>query len=202
MNAEEELSSDLSKQVIESNFDKYYLGIKICREKELITQALILLYSAIDTMAWLIREKSKEDSDGKDFIEWFKKYLLPDSNLEGTANDFYASRCGIIHSNSPEARSIRKGNANPIYYCHGNANKSDLKELLIKTNRSNIVVINFDELFNAYNNAITKFKLDIDKSEELRALVFERGKKCFGIQKPHLIKALGNLFRNNKLTSR
>jgi hypothetical protein len=84
------------------------IAIDLCFQERLITPTLALLYSGIDTMAWLGVPDNREDVTGNDFTRWADHYLLPDSGLACTSLDLYSSRCGIVHSMTAESRTIRR----------------------------------------------------------------------------------------------
>ena len=86
----------------------------------LVIPTLALLYSGIDTMAWLGLPDNQEDVTPEDFIQWADRYLFPDSGIPCTALDLYSSRCGIVHSMTAESRIIRQGIAKGVYYARGN----------------------------------------------------------------------------------
>lgn len=67
-------------------------GIDACIEKEAITPALVLIYSAIDTTGWL--DSTEVFATGNDFMSWVDRYLLKAKPLRCTSLDLYAARCG------------------------------------------------------------------------------------------------------------
>jgi hypothetical protein len=70
-------------------------------------QSLVLLYSAIDTVAWAC--KPDGDTSGSEFCAWVEKYMRPEARLGCTAVDLYAARCAVVHSGRSESRLSRKG---------------------------------------------------------------------------------------------
>src|SRR5256885_1307348 len=77
---------------------------------------LILLYSLVDTMAWLSLPEGVEDVKGTDFIGWVRTYGLEQRVAPCTADELYGARCGLLHSFSPDSRRSRRGGIRPIYY--------------------------------------------------------------------------------------
>ncbi|MGD0775521.1 MAG: hypothetical protein ABSC05_22120 [Candidatus Solibacter sp.] len=106
------------------------IAIDYCFEKRLIAPTLALLYSGIDTMAWLGLPDDRQDVTGEDFVQWTDRYLLPDSGISCTALDLYSSRCGIVHSMTGESRAIRRGVAQRVFYAWGNHRAEDLQQIL------------------------------------------------------------------------
>jgi hypothetical protein len=144
-------------------------------------------------MAWLSRGDESIDSTRKDYYDWVKKYLLPGSKLKGTAADLYAARCGILHSHSPEAKLIREGKANLIYYSFGNAEMSKLERLSVKSGKK-YLVINFDNLFEAYQSALFKYMRFLDNNIPFANTFYKRAGKLFKNASPEAINALNYLF--------
>jgi len=77
---------------LEKHIDHLLTAIETCIANKFTLPALILMYSAIDTMAWLNRDEEHEDVTRSDFILWVETFLLPDSGLSCTAIDLYAAR--------------------------------------------------------------------------------------------------------------
>jgi hypothetical protein len=67
------------------------------------TQALILLYSAIDALSWVNRASG--DVIRSDFSEWVRESMDPGLNLGCTPEDLYVARCGLLHLWVPETLS-------------------------------------------------------------------------------------------------
>jgi hypothetical protein len=89
-------------------------AIRVLHTEALESQLLILLYSAVDTLAWL--EAPNADVTRKDFIAWADRYLLRQSSLECTAEDLYGARCGLLHTHGPDSGRARSGLARQIWY--------------------------------------------------------------------------------------
>lgn len=81
---------------------------------KLESQALSVLYMAIDRAAWVA--SSKEEIDKNDFIAWTDKFLIANNNVSFTGLDLWAARCGLLHTGAAESRDYRKNGANLIYY--------------------------------------------------------------------------------------
>jgi hypothetical protein len=64
------------------------------------TQGLIIVYSAVDTLAWLGCDEKKRDVDRESFITWVDRFMLPNSALQCNATDLYAARCGLVHNHA------------------------------------------------------------------------------------------------------
>jgi len=148
-------------------------AINLCFEHGLIGPTLVLLYSGIDTMAWLGLPENQHDVTGNDFIEWTERYLLPDSGIPCNALDLYSSRCGIVHSMSAESRAIRKGNATKLFYAWGNHRAEDL-QIMIDHVGERAVAVQVDELIRAFQNAVDRYVKASEQDPALNSRVNER----------------------------
>jgi len=89
-------------------------------ENHHLEAALVLIYSAIDHVAWLADENNAgENIGGAGFRAWVQKYMLAKNQellLGATAIDLWGARSGILHTGAPENDAFRGGNARKIYY--------------------------------------------------------------------------------------
>lgn len=69
-------------------------------------QALVVLYSAIDTLAWSTRGSG--DVTRGDFCRWVTQYMQPEATLGCTPKDLYGARCALLHSGSAESKMSRE----------------------------------------------------------------------------------------------
>jgi len=140
-------------------------------EEGFYTQALIIIYSAIDTLAWanLPSGEVKE----KDFIAWVSKYLQPEQKLGCTAGDLYGSRCGLVHSNTTESRKSRNGDTNEIWYTTSPSSISGLQRYA-KQLQSSARVIHFAYLLSAFIDAAEGFGKEIALEQTKQQNVNER----------------------------
>lgn len=92
----------------------------------LYMQALIILYTAIDTLAW--SNKAQGDVTKKDFCDWVSTYMEPELNLGCAEEDLYAARCGLVHSHAAESKMSRQGIAKLLYYYSSPDSLNKMKE--------------------------------------------------------------------------
>lgn len=152
----------------------------MCLEKRFITPALVLIYSGIDTLAWLDRRHDQPDVTGSDFIRWIDTYMLPDDRIHCTSADLYGARCGLVHSFSPLSSRSRSGLAREIYYSWGTARKQDL-ELSIDSEfgKDQKVAMHVDFLIEAFRDAIQAFYVALEGNPEWQSVVMDRAGKWF-----------------------
>jgi hypothetical protein len=78
------------------------------------SHAPILLYSAIDALAWASLPSG--DVTRSDFCNWVSRYLDPQLSLGCSSDDLYAARCGMLHSSTAESKMSREGRASELWY--------------------------------------------------------------------------------------
>ena len=153
-------------------------AIDLCFEKRLIAPTLALLYSGIDTMAWLGLPDNQEDVKGEDFIRWTDRYLLPDSGIGCSALDLYSSRCGIVHSMTGESRIIRRGEARRVFFAWGNHRADDLQKILDRIGQP-ILAVQVDTLVRVFRIAVDRFVEASEQDPDLDRRVGLRHDKIF-----------------------
>src|SRR3989441_9826816 len=114
-------SSDRNLTPLESTVGELLAAADLVMERGYAMPGLILLYSLVDTMAWLSLPEGVEDVRGTDFISWVRTYGLEQRVAPCTADELYGARCGLLHSFSPDSRRSRRGEIRPIYYVWGGA---------------------------------------------------------------------------------
>jgi hypothetical protein len=154
------------------------IAIDLCFEKGLVAPTLALLFSGIDTMAWLGLPDDQEDVTRDEFIRWADRYLLPESGILCTALDLYSARCGILHSMTAESRAIRTGNAKRVFYAWGTHRFEDLQQILNRIGEP-IVALQVDALIKAFRIAIDKFVEASEHDADLGRRINSRLNKVF-----------------------
>ena len=140
-------------------------------KESLYTQALIVLYSAIDTLAWV--NLPSGDVKHKDFIAWVEKYINPEGKFGCTADDLYGARCGLVHSSTAESQKSRKGEAHEIWYATS-PHSIDLLRDYAQQRNDTAIIIYFTDLLAAFIDASQKFCNEISADEIQLRTVDER----------------------------
>lgn len=159
-------------------FQELTLAIDVCLEKGLALPTLALVYSGIDTMAWLGLPDEQHDVTGEDFIQWVDRYLLPGSGLGCAALDLYSARCGVLHSMSAESRAVRRGAAKRLLYAWGNHKAEDLQRMADLVDPS-IMAVQVEALVRAFRSAISTFAGDLERDASLGKRVNARLRRVF-----------------------
>ncbi|MBV9265254.1 MAG: hypothetical protein JO061_03705 [Acidobacteriaceae bacterium] len=104
------LSEELVRVVIERGIQS---PIKMAVDAGHWPAALVLTYSAIDTMAFLHMPAEKTDVMRSDFIAWAERYLTDAFREEISGRDLYATRCSVLHGGA-QSRLSRGGECRVI----------------------------------------------------------------------------------------
>jgi hypothetical protein len=137
------------------------------------TQLLILLYSAIDTMAWVGLKEN--DVTRSDFKTWVDHYLLPGTRLRCNSDDLYSARCGLLHSHTAESSSTSRGKARQIWY-YGKGRSADFIAQQIG-NRTDIVAVRLLDLILAFSNGAFRFIEELAEDSDNSKKAVERASK-------------------------
>lgn len=139
-------------------------AIKCLRLNEHKEATLILLYAAIDHMAWLSIDG--EEAGNKGFKLWVEKYMLARSAnmLAGaTSADLWGARCGILHTAAPESNEFLNGNAKRVYY------SSNLGQ--VASQEKDVIVLSLEALGTAFAVALVYFieELEANPTQDANA---------------------------------
>ncbi len=99
--------AELAAVVIERGIKR---PIEILLQQRSYPAALILIYSGMDTMAFLSMPAAKTDVMRSDFIAWAQQYI----RLPGFVGaDLYGARCSVLHGGA-QSRFVREGRGRAI----------------------------------------------------------------------------------------
>lgn len=153
----------------------------LCLEKEYWLSAAKLIYSGIDNLAWLTREHNRPEVEPQDFIDFVKKYLLPDPGLACSADELYGARCGLLHSNTAESRKSRSSNTKvrQIVLVTGLGTEEGCYDHIPLQSHNRLVAVHINKLYSAYNKSIDKLSLKISKDEKFADCIYSRSVKLY-----------------------
>lgn len=168
----------MSEQKLYENLMSLSKGVDACLDNKLIGPALILIYSAIDTAAWL--DSNDEFATRKSFIGWTNRYLLSTSALSCSAVDLYAARCGLLHTFTPNSKLNSDKKARRICYAWGKSRGEDLQRTidLAKTG-GEYVAVKVEELFVAWRDGVLTFTDELESDTERNIRVVAKAKNFF-----------------------
>lgn len=163
-------------QKAEDNFMQTYtqmiLAINDCLENRYLIPALILIYSAIDSVSWL--STGDTQNVAKRYQNWVDLWMLQKYPLPCTAKEIYSARCGVLHTLTPNSTLTDKG-VRKIAYAWGDASESDLEEPINRLGRdTSLVTIHIDSLFYSFRNGFADFLLGT-QNDPVIAEIFQKG---------------------------
>ena len=137
-------------------------------DKKFNRATLVLLYSGMDSMAFMSLPAGQDGVTRKDYIAWVEKYLRFPCAEQVTGLDLYAARCGLLHTFTPESDLSRNKRARPIVYINHRT-----PEISYDPNEpENIVVMSVEGLYNSFFTGVQKFLSDLhaDKNRDAQVL--------------------------------
>lgn len=138
------------------NFEKDYMqmfvGIDLCLAQNLQFPTLTLIYSVIDSLAWITYGDKKNS-----FTSWVDEYMYKGKKLAATSLDLYSARCAILHRLTPDSRLTNEKKASIIAYAWGNDDSELLNQSIIYSNYQNLKVIHINDLYESLRLGILRF---------------------------------------------
>jgi hypothetical protein len=160
------------------NINRLVLGANLCFHNELWLPGLSLVFVAMDVFASLERPEGATSTTRTEFIAWAEEFLLPDSNLECSGLDLYASRCGLLHRHAPGSKLFEDGKVKQIWYVWGSTTIEELQAAAdISKFAGKVIVLHIDNLREALRKAQSKFAEMIKRDPARAARVFERSEQ-------------------------
>lgn len=155
-----------------TNFEKTYIqmiyGIELCIKNNLQFPTLTLIYSVIDTLAYITYGDGVGEI-GNNFKKWVKEYMYQEKKLNVTPNDLYSARNAIIHTLTPYSRDTKKKNASVLGYAWGNADLRIGEKSIKISECENFKIIHINDLFESLKLGIDKFiNSELDEKIKVR----------------------------------
>jgi len=91
-------------------------GIQVAIDNRCLSSAIILIYSGMDSMAYLGMPPTQEDVTKSDFTNWADRYIKFPCKEQLSGAELYGARCGMLHNFSSYSRMSRKGECRVIGY--------------------------------------------------------------------------------------
>jgi hypothetical protein len=126
----------------------------LCLERKLQMPALILIYTLIDTFAWVVSDKN-EKSTRKRFESWVEKWILAHRPLPCSATELYAARCAVLHTLSSQTALTESGEARQVLHAWASADVAALQASINALGRTDVVALSIEELFDAVGLAMS-----------------------------------------------
>ncbi|MBB3122481.1 hypothetical protein [Pseudoduganella violacea] len=138
---------------------RHTAAIACLRENGHKEATLILLFAAIDQLAWVASDKEAVGNEG--FKAWVQQYMIdrnPDLLSGATAADLWGARCGVLHTGASESNDFRNGKARRIFY------STNLGQ--VQPNAPDILVLSLEWLGTAFATGIAWFLIDLEADAE------------------------------------
>lgn len=163
----------MSQQNFYANYLQLLQAIEHCEENHLLTPALVMLYSAIDSVSWLASSNQKES--GKAFRQWVSNWMLKDSTIKCSADELYAARCGLVHTLTPTSSMTQKG-TRKIAYSWGSGNNDQLETPISGLGAdTELVSVHLSDLIKVFRNGMADYLVYV-RQDSQRMKHFEE--KC------------------------
>ena len=169
----------LAYKTLTQSLDNQIRAIEICLKNGLRASALILIYSTIDSAAWLSLAKGINDVTRVAFIDWVSKYLIAQGFDQCPSTDLYSARCALVHTNSAESALTRSGKASVVLYAWGNADRQSLLHALQLAGYRTIKVVHVDSLLKYLKDGIKLFLKDQRKDTQQWQATLSKSMKMF-----------------------
>lgn len=145
-------------------------GIQVALDSGAYGSAVILIYSGIDSMAYLDMPAEQEDVTKGDFIRWADRYIEFPCEHQVPGADLYGARCAMLHNYSVFSRMSRKGACRVVGYMD-----HAVPEVVFNPEvNSDLVLISVRGLAEAYFRGIDRFLVDAFSSDNRRELLESR----------------------------
>jgi len=169
------------RQVFLERVNDFTQSIEILLNAGHIQPALILLFTAMDIFASLLRLETETDTNGGYFKKWVEDYMVAGSQRPFTSEDLWGARCGLLHTHTAESKVSRQGKARQLHYyrAHGaiSPEQQQLFDSMAKTHDK--LFVDADLLYAYFIEGIRRFTVDIQADPELTKRVFHHSAKLF-----------------------
>jgi hypothetical protein len=97
-------------------YDGIKRGIIVCMDADCWGSAMVLLFSGIDTIAWLASPAAQESATKSAFIEWCDRYVRLPGSQQLSGLELYSARCAVVHVYGSESNITRDGKARQVAF--------------------------------------------------------------------------------------
>lgn len=131
-------------------------GISIAIDGGAFGSAAILIYSGMDSMAFLGMPTDQEDVTKRDFIAWADRYIRFPCEEQLSGADLYGARCAMLHNYSVFSRMSRNGECRVVGYADRCVPEVHYNSAI----NENVVVVSVSGLSEAFSRGIDQFLID------------------------------------------
>jgi len=168
-------ASDTLMNVVEQQIKP---GIRVCLREECFGSALILIYSGIDSMAFLSMPAGQDNVRASDFIAWCNRYISFCRSGQVTGEEFYSARCGFVHTYTIDSNLTRKGRCRHIGY-YFDLNYPPVVSVPSVTN--DFLLVNIRDLAEAFFEGMSKSLVALFSNPRLAKVAESRLERAFKV---------------------
>ena len=161
------LIQDPLTQLIHFNIRK---SINLCLDNGCVSSAVILIYSGMDTMAYLNLPAGRKEVNRTDFIRWAGRYIRFPCEEQLSGEDLYGARCAMLHRHGITSKMSREGKCRRITYM----NRLIPEIRFDRSVASDLVVVSAQGLADAFFQGVDDFLIEAFTSHERAELVETR----------------------------
>lgn len=143
------------------------------RDSNALSATIIMIYVAIDTMAFLSMAIGKAKNDSTDFINWVNKYLKTDLSqpYQYDGKDMWGARCAKLHSYSSDSDYAQKNKCKIYGYQNGG------NHIYVPKESQRLVLISTHRLVSDFGDSLIAFLRDASKNSDLKDRIDQRLEK-------------------------
>jgi hypothetical protein len=148
-----DLNDDPVFNVIQNQIKR---SIRVLIENQCYGAAAILIYSGIDTMAYLRLPINEHEVKRRHFIAWAEQYIKFPGRQQITGLELYGARCGMLHTYSPYSNVTRNSQGRAIGYL-------DQFKLPVAYNPNvdpDLVLVTIEDLAEQFFNGVDKYLVE------------------------------------------
>ena len=143
-------------------------GIRVTLEAGALGSCVSLIYSGIDTMAYLGMPNGQDSVVRRDFVQWADGYIKFPCSEKIRGLEFYGARCAVLHQYGVESTLSRQGDIRKIGYMDKSVPEVRFVETVPDT-----VLVSIPALAQAFFAGVDLYLVDLFASPE-KAPVAER----------------------------
>lgn len=174
------VSESLAGSQFEASAREMFDAIEGCIPRRQVIASLVLIYSTIDSLAWLAIPDLDSPTSEKHFCGWLDTYLLPYAmTIRCDSIDFYGARCGVLHTRSPISNKSLSKKAKQIMYAWGSHTQSQLQRRLDQHPTESTIAVHIGELYAALRSAFDRFRAALSNDPVQSRLVRAKSTRSF-----------------------
>lgn len=129
-------------------------AIDLCIEQKLVLPSLCLIYSGIDSAAWVAYG---DISVRQRFVDFVSNFMYKVKPLDPRPIDLYAARCAILHTMTPDSKLSSNNQAVPISYAWGAASLEELKKSTEALSPGELSCVHLNDLAESFKLGLARF---------------------------------------------